>query len=331
MKTSILILFLFLSTTLFSQDSTLNWLTFEQTSVLFEKNQKPIMVFLYSKDDLKSKKMLETTFANQEVYNYLNILFYSIKFDIETDDTLQFFNGKKFGHLPNEKYHSLVKYLAGDSITLPALVMFNRVGEGRVFFGSKNRDSIFPTLIYYSENIYNSTTYEEWEDYYFKAFPPGQKQIITRLKIRWQTMNEMLQEYETKPKMIFIDLYDSYNTASTVMRMETYNNPKIAEYLNKNFYRVTVKLRSEEEFELKGVTYKNSGTGYKYHQFPYAVLNGNLQFPAFVILDEDMNLIERKQIFMTPEIFEPIIHFYGDGNYKNQDYKTFFENFNKNK
>lgn len=316
---------------IFAQDTIVNWQTFENVRTDFETKQKPIMVFLYEENDEVSGKMFDETFSNEEVINYINILFYNIKFDVKTNDTIEFFNGTKFSNNKGEKYHSLAKELSGDSISTPSLIMFNKYGQGRVFYGFKNRDTIFSILIYYAEEVFRSTEFEDWEEIYFKAYPPGQKQIMTRLIINWQQMSDVLELMKEKPKPIIIDLYDNYNVSATVMRLQTYNLEHIANYLNSKYYRVTVGLRSQEEFEIKGVTYKNGGEPYNYHQFPYAVLQGNLQFPAFVILDEEYNLIERIQYFMTPENFEPLIHFYGDGAYKNQDYKTFLKEFAEKK
>lgn len=313
----------FLSINTFAQDTTVNWQTFDKVAQEYTKKQKPILIFAYTKNDTLSKHMLDSTIENSEVDGYLNYLFYNIKFDIETFDTITFFNGQKFTHEPKEKYHSLAKVLIGDTIVSPSLIMFNKKAQGRVFEGYKNRDSIFPILIYYSEEAYNSVSFEEWEKYYYKTYPPGQKQIITRLNIHWMTMNEMLEAQKIKPKKVFIDIYNNYNVSQTIMRLNVYNEPEIAKYLNEYFYSVTLPLQSDEEFEIKGETYKNSGNPYKYHQFAVAVLNGVMKFPAFVILDKDFNLLDRIQFFTPKEQFSNIMKFYGENFYKTMNYQQF--------
>ncbi|MBN2893685.1 MAG: DUF255 domain-containing protein [Bacteroidales bacterium] len=311
------------------QDTVLEWLSFEETNKLFLENQKPVMIFLYSENEEQSLKMQNETFGNPEVAKYINALFYPIKLDVFSKDTLQFFNGQYYIHEPKNKFHSLASMLTADSVVYPALVVFDKYAQGNVFYGFKNRDSIFPILIYYYEELFKSVEYQEWESIYLKTYPPGQKQIITSMKIHWLTIDEMKEQLLIKPKPILIDIYDNYSVSSTVMRLYTYNNAEIAKYLNEKFYCVNVNLRSEEEFELKGVTYKNSGPPFNYQQFAYAVLQGNLTFPAFVILDEELNLLERIQIFLTPEKLDPIIHFYGENIYKTQDYKSFLNNYSK--
>lgn len=315
----------FLSIYIFAQDTIVNWQTFENVAMEYTQKQKPILIFSYTKNDTLSKLMLDSTLENSDVFGYLNYLFYNIKFDLETFDTITFFNGQQFTHNPNEKYHSLAKLLIGDTIVSPSLIMFDKKAQGRVFEGFKSKDSVFPTLIYYSEEAYNSITYEEWEKYYYKTYPPGQKQIITRLNIRWITMSEMLEEQKTTPKKIFIDIYNNYNVSQTIMRLNVYNDPEIARYMNNYFYSVTVPLQSDEIFEIKGATYKNSGEPYKYHQFAVAVLNGLMKFPAFIILDEDFNLLDRIQFFTPKEQFSSITKFYGENFYKTMNYQQFID------
>ncbi len=313
----------------FAQDSVVNWLSFDEAKTLFEKTQKPVFVFGYSENMPASKKMLETTLKNPEVVGYVNALFYPVKFDLSTDEEITFFDGKKYTKKAGSKFHSLAGTLLGDSIALPAMIMFDKFAQGQVFMGYKNRDSIFSVLVYYGEEI-RRTAYEDWEKIYFATYRPGQKQVISRLLIRWQKMSEVLLEFEKNPKPIFIDLYNNYSIASTIMRIKVYNNPEISKYMNSHFYNVTVDLKSTEEFELKGVKYKNMGAPYNYHSFVYAVLQGKLRFPSFVILNENLELIERVQFFMTPEDFTPLIHFYGDKEYKNKDLKKYLENYKKN-
>lgn len=308
----------------FSQDTTVNWQTFEQVSTLFGEKQKPIVIFCYIPGDSACQRMIDSTFNNSEVANYINVLFYAIKFDITTKDTIIFFNGQKFGS--NGQIHSLAQSFFGNSnVTVPSIIVFDKTAQGQLYTGFRNRDSIFPILIYFNENIGQSTTYEKWEPIYFKAYPPGKKIIMTRMNFSWLTMQEMLNEYSKQHKKVFIDIYYNNSIAQNVMRMQVYNKPEIAKYLSENYYCVSLNYNSDEQFDFKGLTYKNSGQPYNLHQFAIAALNGKMQFPAFILLDEDLNLLDRIQVFTDDLLFQNIIEFFGSNSYKTMNFETYIK------
>lgn len=324
-KILLIISVIFTTSYIYAQDSTVNWMNFEQVSVEFAQKQKPIIIYCFDENDSASMNMFQTTFKNEEVTKYINVLFYPIKLNIRDKDTLTFFNGSKYAFNQATGYNSLAYQLLGDSISTPALVMFNKQAQGKAFFGFKNRDSIFPILIYYNEEIFSSTAYDAWEEIYFEAYPPGQSQIISRLNIKWLTMEEMIEKQKIEPRKIFIDIYNNYNIGQTIMRLKVYNDPLVAHYINQNFYPVSLGYKSKEIFDIKGVTYQNEPqTGY--HEFAIAVLQAKMRFPAFIILDEEYNLLDRIQVFTNKDIFEKIIHYYGEDAYKTTDFQSFIQN-----
>ncbi len=325
---AIMFLILFTQLSYSQKDTIIQWLTFEQAGTAFQKKQKPILIFATQPGDTISKKMLNTTFSLGEIANYINVLFYPVMFDITTQDTITFFNGEKFPHIKGQKYHSLAKTLL-DSIATPALVVFGKNAQGRVFYGYKDRDTLFSILIYYAEDVYMTHNFVTWQKYYFKAYPPGKKQIISKLYIHWMTMDEMLEKQKTQPRKVLIDIYNNYNVAQTVMRLTVYNNPELADYINRNFYPVTLPLRSEEEFEFKGIKFKNRGEPTHYHEFAVSALSGKMKFPAFVILDENLNIIERVQSFVTIEEMKPLLHFYAEDAYKKEKFSEYLKNWKK--
>lgn len=304
------------------------WKSFEETNKFFQKKQKPVMIFLFNNDDDSSSVMLNQVFGMDEVANYINILFYPIKLEIHSKDTLTFFDGNKYANTnKNNGVHDLViKLTSGDTQT-PSVLVFSKEAVGTVYPGFKDRNHIFPLLIYYAENTYKSTKYEDFEKYYFKTYPPGQKQIMTRILVKWKSIDEAFELNKKYPKKIFINLYNNYNINCTVMRLKTYNNPKIATYLNKNFYCVNLDVKLQDTIELLDQTYINEGVSHGYHQLPISFLNGKMDFPAFLIFDEKSKFLDKKQEYMTPEIFEPIIKFLGSDAYKKQKWDTYLESF----
>ncbi len=305
----------------------IKWISLEEAGNKFLKVQKPIMIYFYKQDCDSCREQEKTTFSNPEVANYINILFYPVKINAETKDSLKFFDGKYyFNSEKTGKIHDLTYQLAGND-TFPALVVFGRKAKGRTFKGFKNRDEIFRFLIYYAENIDATTSYEDWYKYHVKGYPPGQSQIMTRLKIKWKTLDEAQELNKTTPKKMLLNFYNYNKISCTLMRTQTYNQNEIAGYLNEKFYPVNIDVFTQDTLEIKGITYINENKSYKYHQLPIAALEGKMNFPAFIILDESGKVLAKYQEYMTPEKLEGIIHFYGEDTYKTEKFSTFISKF----
>ncbi|MEN8121782.1 MAG: DUF255 domain-containing protein [Bacteroidota bacterium] len=336
MKKIAIIFILFYPLFLFAQQgshevydtSKVEWKSFEETNKLFLKNQKPVFIFLYDKNEDSSMVMLNQIFGLEEVANYINILFYPIKLEIYSKDTLTFFDGNKYTNSEKDNgMHDLAVKLTGGIPQAPSILIFSKEATGKVYSGFKDRNHIFPILIFYAEDTYKSTTYEDFEKYYFKTYPPGQKQIMTRILVKWKSIEEAFELNKKYPKKIFVNLYSNYNINCTMMRLKTYNNPQIADYLNKNFYCVNLDVKSQDTINLFEQKYINEGASHGYHQLPISFLNGQMNFPAFLIFDEKSKFLDKKQEFMTPEAFEPIIKFVGSDAYKKQKWPDYLKSF----
>jgi len=304
--------------------SAVHWMTFEEVNQLFYKKQKPILIWVYSQNCDSCWMMQYETFNNTEVADYINKLFYPIKFDIQSNDTIKFFNNMQFTHLPGKEYHQLAYLLLGKQIKVPALVMFNKYAKGSVFYGYKDRDHIFPLLVYYNEEVYLSTPYEQFEKLYFKTYPPGVPQVISRLFVHWQDIADVDSLMKKQPKKILIDVYNRYSVSQTIMRLQTYNNPLIASYLNKHFYVVNLEANDARTFYFNGEKYRKS-LRYPYNELAISLLGGNMKFPAFVILDENYKLLTKEQVFLPPEKFYPIAKYFGDDAYKTEKFEEFLK------
>ena len=323
-KIILAIVVLCLTFTVFAQDTTIHWMSFEQVSKAFVKKQKPIIIWIYDQDCDSCSLMEEKTFKNSEVVKYINVLFYPIKLDARTKDTITFFNGKKFVHVPGKTYHQLVYLFLKDSLKFPAMVVFDKHAQGRVFYGYRDRDHIFPILIYSAEEIYKSTPYEQWVPLYFKTYPPGVPQVISRLFVHWTDINKIDDLEKKQPRKVIVDVYNRYNVAATVMRLQAYNNPIIASYLNSHFYVTTVEARAKDTIVFNSHKFPPSDK-YPYHTLAIDLLAGKMEFPAFVVLDTNYQLLDREQVFLTPADFYKIITYFGGNYYKKMSFEQYLK------
>ncbi|MCD4792279.1 MAG: DUF255 domain-containing protein [Bacteroidales bacterium] len=333
MRIFFFVFFVSLSISLSAQaiKDSIQWISIEEAGEKFEEYQKPVLFYLYTEKCDSCRKQEETTFSNPEVANYINILFYPVKINAESRDSLKFFDGNYYKNTGKYgRIHDLAFKLTGSKDTFPSLVIFNKRAAGRTFYGYTDRDEIFRILIYYAEDIDLHTEFEDWYKYHKKGYPPGQKQIITRLNVKWKNLDEVNELMKTEPRKMIINFYNYNKISCTLMRIQTFNQKQIADYLNENYYLVNVDVFTQDTINIKGTTYINENKSFKYHQLPIAALEGKMVFPAFIILDEDGNVLQKYHQYMIPEEFEAVIKYYGEDAFKTQTFKAFKKIFESN-
>jgi len=115
----------------------------------------------------------------------------------------------------------------------------------------------------------------------------GQKSASQDEGINWYTWEEAQEMSATNPKKIFVDLYTNWCGWCKRMDATTFKNPEVIKYLNENFYPVKFNAEQKEAitFNNNEFTFVQSGKR-GVHQLAYALLDGRLGYPAFVMLDE---------------------------------------------
>jgi thioredoxin-related protein len=154
--------------------------------------------------------------------------------------------------------------------------------------------------------------------------------------IHWLTIEEAQAQAKKAPKPLMIDVYTTWCGPCKMLDAKTFHDPRLAEYVNKNFYPVKFNAESGAPVTFKGQKLENpefnpsqvggrNGT----HQLTYMIANvqGRIAYPTVVYLDSDLNVLAPVQGYMTPDQMEPILHFFGGGHYKAKDYQTFMGDF----
>ena len=154
--------------------------------------------------------------------------------------------------------------------------------------------------------------------------------------IKWVTIEEAQAQAKKTPKPLFVDVYTSWCGPCKMLDAKTFNDPKLADYVNKHFYPVKFNAESGDPVTFKGQKFENpdfnpamvggrNGT----HQLTGAIANvqGRIAYPTVVYLDSDLNVLAPVQGLMDPAQMEPILVYFGEGGYKTQDYQTFMGGF----
>lgn len=158
------------------------------------------------------------------------------------------------------------------------------------------------------------------------AFTSPEKTTIntTDSPIKWMSWEEAIKASEKQPKKIFIDVYTDWCGWCKKMDKSTFTDPKVAEYMNQNFYAVKFNAEQKEEIVYKGKTLKYMEAGRRgVHELAYALLDGRLGYPAFVYLDENQDRITISPGYKTADVIIKELEFVADEHYKTTSYDKF--------
>lgn len=152
------------------------------------------------------------------------------------------------------------------------------------------------------------------------------------VKIQWISLEEAMEKSATQPRKIIVDVYTSWCKWCDKMEEITFSDPKIAQYINDNFYAVKFDAEQKQEIIFKEKSYGFSQNGKRgYHDLAKELMGGRLSFPTVVFLDEDQDLIQCVVGFKTPTQFEKISTYFADDHYRKVPWSSFQELYHRQK
>lgn len=322
---SIILMLSFTTTAQVTTDTTVRWKTVKEVMELKAKEMKPTMVFFYHPDEDTSLIMKENIFTKREICTYLNPRFYPVIINV-TDSTIHWLNGKTYYKKPKQEYNSLVFEVFGEHPSIPSLLFFNKESSGIVMKGFRSRYEMRCLLSYFAEEADKTTPYHLWQQSYKVAFPPINMPPMLENPIKWVSLQEALELQKKDPRILLINWYARLNVGSQVMLYNAFENPTVAEYLNKNFYCVRMDAQTKDSL-FWDKKYINPAKPDRYHDLARLQLDESYKFPTFVFYNSNKQLLFKQQSYLGPLNFYALVNYMGSGAYKTKKLSEYIKTF----
>lgn len=110
--------------------------------------------------------------------------------------------------------------------------------------------------------------------------------------ITWYTWEEAIELNKKEPRKLFIDLYTDWCGWCKRMDASTFTDPAVVKHLNENYYPIKFNAEQKEAIVYDQHTFKFIDQGRRgIHELAYSLLDGQLSYPSYVYLDEQVRRI----------------------------------------
>lgn len=145
-------------------------------------------------------------------------------------------------------------------------------------------------------------------------------------KMKWYSLEEAEKNFKSAKRPILIDLYTDWCGWCKVMDKNTYNDPRVSAYLEKNFYAVKVNAEGRKEISFNGKKFRYNPQ-YRTNEFAIFLTNGQLSYPTTVIIPTDGSSPQTIPGYLEPKDFEKILKYFGEGKYGKVPFKEYDRSF----
>lgn len=157
---------------------------------------------------------------------------------------------------------------------------------------------------------------------------------IQAQEIQWLSMNEALAKQQEHPKKIMIDLYTTWCGPCKMLDKNTFSNPKLAKYVNANFYAVKFNAEGNEDVlfkdqKLSNPNYDPAKAKRRNSQHQLARYFGVSAYPTIVFLGDNAEFLAPIPGYKTPQQLELFLRLFGEDHYKTVNSQEAFNQYSK--
>lgn len=328
-KPAFLLLLLSITASLYTSAQPQNlvkWMTLDEAVAAQEKQPKTILIDAYTDWCGWCKVMDTTTFADPAIAGYINNMFYPVKFNAETTDTIVY-RGKTYINQQNGRRppHDLAIELLKGSMSYPTIVYIDDKFNNFPVGGYLKPEQIEPILIYFAEKVNKTAPYDDFKVSFEKVYRNNE---LIEDPIQWISFEEAIQKAQTNPKKIFISIYSNLVVSSNLFNKTILSDSINAKYLNETYYPVKILAERTDTIVIGERSFINELKFPNYpHQLPIALMNGEMYYPSMIFMDDKTMIINKITGYIKGDETEMILNYFGSDDYKTKTWDVFRKDF----
>ena len=154
-------------------------------------------------------------------------------------------------------------------------------------------------------------------------------EFYEKSQVNWITFDEAYKKCKKNPRPIMVDVYTTWCGPCKLMSSQTFNNMQIAEYINDHYYAVKFDAESKDTVRFDKYVFVSTDISNPKapHQFAASILDNQLAYPSIVFLNDQIQRLDVIKGFMNAQSFEPILSYYGTGDYQKTKWEEFKKDF----
>ncbi|MCS7073329.1 MAG: DUF255 domain-containing protein [Bacteroidia bacterium] len=129
--------------------------------------------------------------------------------------------------------------------------------------------------------------------------------------IIWVSFQYASQVSSLTNRKVLIYIYTEWCSWCKLFQKKTLKTPEVIHYLNDIYFCVKINAETKEDIQGKDKTFSYLPQQ-KVNQLAHILLDGKMQYPAFVILNEQSEIICRTYGYQDPATFLKMAKYYGD-------------------